>query len=59
MVERRRREPLIDLRFFPSAPFSGAALIGVVALAALAGFLFLNTLYLQALAATPGSRPAC
>ena len=47
MVERRRREPLIDPRFFASAPFSGAALIAVAAFAALAGFLFLNTLYLQ------------
>ena len=32
---------------FRSVPFSGAALIGVVALATLGGFLFLNTLYLQ------------
>src|SRR5580692_197766 len=47
MAERRRREPLIDPRFFASAPFSGAALIAVAAFAALAGFLFLNTLYLQ------------
>ncbi len=47
MVESRRREPLIDMRYFRSAPFSGAALIGVVALATLGGFLFLNTLYLQ------------
>ena len=47
MVEWRRREPLIDPRFFASAPFSGAALIAVAAFAALAGFLFLNTLYPQ------------
>src|ERR1700678_2691726 len=47
MVERRRREPLIDPRFFASAPFSGAALIAVAAFGALAGFLFLNTLYRQ------------
>jgi EmrB/QacA subfamily drug resistance transporter len=47
VLESRRREPLIDLRYFRSAPFSGAALIGVVALATLGGFLFLNTLYLQ------------
>jgi EmrB/QacA subfamily drug resistance transporter len=43
----RRREPLIDMRYFHSVTFSGAALIGVVALATLGGFLFLNTLYLQ------------
>ncbi len=46
-VERRRREPLIDIRFFHSAPFTGAALIAISAFSALGGFLFLNTLYLQ------------
>jgi EmrB/QacA subfamily drug resistance transporter len=45
--ERRRVEPLIDIRFFQSTPFSGATLIAVTAFAAFAGFLFLNTLYLQ------------
>jgi EmrB/QacA subfamily drug resistance transporter len=45
--ELRRREPLLDLRFFRSAPFSGATLIAISAFAAMGGFLFLNTLYLQ------------
>jgi EmrB/QacA subfamily drug resistance transporter len=45
--EGRRHEPLIDLRFFRSVPFSGAAVIAVAAFASLGGFLFLNTLYLQ------------
>jgi EmrB/QacA subfamily drug resistance transporter len=45
--EPHREEPLIDLRFFRSAPFSGATVIAVCAFAALGGFLFLNTLYLQ------------
>ncbi|WP_030910476.1 MFS transporter [Streptomyces sp. NRRL F-5126] len=45
--EPRRHEPLIDLRFFRSAPFSGATAIAVCAFAALGGFLFVNTLYLQ------------
>jgi EmrB/QacA subfamily drug resistance transporter len=45
--EPRRAEPLLDLRFFRSAPFSGATLIAISAFAALGGFLFLNTLYLQ------------
>jgi EmrB/QacA subfamily drug resistance transporter len=45
--EPRRREPLIDLRFFRSAPFSGATVVAVCAFAALGGFLLLNTLYLQ------------
>jgi EmrB/QacA subfamily drug resistance transporter len=47
IYEPRRRQPLLDLRFFRSAPFSGATLIAVCAFAALGGFLFLNTLYLQ------------
>ncbi|MGW3955228.1 MFS transporter [Streptomyces sp. NPDC004752] len=45
--EPRRPEPLIDLRFFRSAPFSGATAIAISAFAALGGFLFLSTLYLQ------------
>ncbi|MEU9477761.1 MFS transporter [Streptomyces sp. NPDC048191] len=45
--EPRRAEPLIDLRFFRSAPFSGATVIAISAFAALGGFLFLSTLYLQ------------
>ncbi|MFD9002179.1 MFS transporter [Streptomyces sp. NPDC059582] len=45
--EPRRPEPLIDLRFFRSAPFSGATVVAVSAFAALGGFLFLSTLYLQ------------
>ena len=40
-------EPLIDLRFFRSLPFSGAALTAVTGMCAIAGFLFLITLYLQ------------
>jgi predicted MFS family arabinose efflux permease len=45
--EPRRADPLIDLRFFRSLPFSGAALTAVTGLCAFAGFLFLITLYLQ------------
>jgi EmrB/QacA subfamily drug resistance transporter len=47
IYEPRRNEPLLDLRFFCSAPFSGATVIAISAFAALGGFLFLNTLYLQ------------
>jgi EmrB/QacA subfamily drug resistance transporter len=47
LVERRQAEPLVDMRFFRSPAFSGAALICVVALMTLGGFLLLNTLYLQ------------
>ncbi|MBO3675282.1 MFS transporter [Streptomyces sp. NEAU-YJ-81] len=45
--ELRRAEPLIDVRFFHSAPFSGATVVAVCAFAALGGYLFMNTLYLQ------------
>ncbi|MFG2380676.1 MFS transporter [Streptomyces avermitilis] len=45
--EPRRTEPLIDLRFFRSVPFSGATVVAISAFAALSGFLFLSTLYLQ------------
>jgi EmrB/QacA subfamily drug resistance transporter len=45
--EPRRRDPLIDLRFFDSVPFSASIAISVSAFAAFGGFLFLNTLYLQ------------
>jgi EmrB/QacA subfamily drug resistance transporter len=47
VIEHRAREPLIDLRFFRSVPFTSAAVIAIAAFAALGGFLFLNTLYLQ------------
>jgi MFS family permease len=43
----RRVDPLIELRFFASRPFSAATVIAVAAFIAFAGFLFVNTLYLQ------------
>jgi len=45
--EPRRVDPLIDLRFFRSVPFSAAIATSVAAFASFGGFLFLNTLYLQ------------
>ena len=45
--EPRRVDPLLELRFFRSATFSGATVIAVSAFGAFSGFLFLNTLYLQ------------
>jgi predicted MFS family arabinose efflux permease len=47
LYEPRREEPLVELRFFRSVPFSTAALLGVSAFSCFAGFLFLNALYLQ------------
>ena len=46
-VERRHREPLLELRFFRSHPFTGASVIAVLAFVVLSGFLFVITLYLQ------------
>jgi EmrB/QacA subfamily drug resistance transporter len=45
--ERRRAQPLIDMRVFRSVPFSMALVITVSSFACLGGFLFLTTLYLQ------------
>ncbi|KQZ77485.1 MFS transporter [Rhodanobacter sp. Root561] len=47
VYEPRRREPLIDLRFFRSIPFSSATLIAICSFSAFSGFLFLNAIYLQ------------
>jgi EmrB/QacA subfamily drug resistance transporter len=45
--ESRRNDPLIELVFFRSIPFSGATLTAVCAFGGFSAFLFLNTLYLQ------------
>ncbi|WP_069161055.1 MFS transporter [Nocardia altamirensis] len=43
----RHPQPLIELRVFRSAPFTGAFVIAIFGFAAMGGFLFLNTFYLQ------------
>ncbi|MEO8903124.1 MAG: MFS transporter [Polyangiaceae bacterium] len=53
--ESRRREPMLDLRFFRSLPFAAATLVAVLAFAAFNGFLFLNSLYLQEARGMPAS----
>jgi predicted MFS family arabinose efflux permease len=45
--ERRRTDPLVDVRFFRSVPFAGATVIAVCAFAAFSGFIFVSMLYLQ------------
>jgi EmrB/QacA subfamily drug resistance transporter len=45
--ERRRTEPLIDLRFFRSLPFASATVLAVISFASFNGALFLSSLYLQ------------
>ena len=47
VVESRRHDPFIDLRFFRSIPFASATVIAVCAFAAWGAFLFLMSLYLQ------------
>ena len=45
--ERRRVDPLLELRLFHSVPFSSAILMALFALCAFGAFLFVTTLYLQ------------
>jgi EmrB/QacA subfamily drug resistance transporter len=45
--ETRRTEPLLDLRFFRSLPFTLATVLAMLSFAAFSSFLFLNALYLQ------------
>jgi len=47
VYEAHRTEPLLDPRFFRSVPFAGSVLTAITATAAVGGFLFLATLYLQ------------
>src|SRR5580693_4687125 len=47
LYERSRNQPMLDLRFFHSVPFSSATVLGLSAISCFAGFLFLNALYLQ------------
>lgn len=47
VVELRTKEPLLEVRFFRSPSFSGANVIAVLSFVVMAGFLFVNTLYLQ------------
>ncbi|MGW7686217.1 MFS transporter [Kribbella sp. NPDC054772] len=45
--ERRRSEPLLELRLFRSIPFSSAVVIAMFAYSGFGAFLFVTTLYLQ------------
>ena len=47
VYEPRREEPLLELRFFASVPFSGASAVALIAFAAVGGFALITTLYLQ------------
>src|ERR1700731_2831764 len=47
LYEPQRKDPLLDLRFFGSVPFSSATVLALSSYACFGGFLFLNTLYLQ------------
>jgi EmrB/QacA subfamily drug resistance transporter len=45
--ERRRADPLLEVRLFRSVPFSSAILIALFALCGFGAFLFVTTQYLQ------------
>jgi len=45
--ERRRADPLLELRLFRSVPFTAAILMALFALCGFGAFLFTTTLYLQ------------
>ncbi|MFG6191739.1 MFS transporter [Nonomuraea sp. JJY05] len=45
--ERRRADPLLELRLFRSVPFSAAMLMALFALCGFSSFLFVSTQYLQ------------
>ncbi len=45
--ERRRADPLLELRLFRSVPFSAAIAMALVALCGFSAFLFVTTQYLQ------------
>jgi EmrB/QacA subfamily drug resistance transporter len=45
--ERRRADPVIDVRFFRSFPFSAAVVTAILAFSSNGAFLFIATLYLQ------------
>jgi EmrB/QacA subfamily drug resistance transporter len=47
LVELRAPQPLLDPRLFRSRAFTGAAAVATTAFVVFAGFLFINTLYLQ------------
>ncbi|HET6739452.1 MAG TPA: MFS transporter [Kribbella sp.] len=45
--ERRRAEPMLELRLFRSVPFSSAVIVALFAYSGFGAFLFVTTLYLQ------------
>ena len=47
VYEPQRTDPLLDVRFFRSVPFTSAIVLAVCAFSCYAGLLFLNALYLQ------------
>jgi EmrB/QacA subfamily drug resistance transporter len=47
VYEPRREQPLLELRFFRSIPFSSATIVAVTMFGSFAGFVFLNAFYLQ------------
>ncbi len=46
-VEARQVEPLFEIRFFSNVAFAGVNMLAIITFILMAGFLFLNTIYLQ------------
>jgi EmrB/QacA subfamily drug resistance transporter len=47
LLERHRREPLLELRFFADPDFTASIVVAFVAFLGMFTFIFFNTLYLQ------------
>lgn len=45
--EYRQKEPLVNIKYFYSIPFTSAALLAILGFTIYNGFLFINTIYLQ------------
>jgi MFS family permease len=54
--EPRRTDPLVNLRYFRSVPFSSSIILGFSSFSSFSAFLFLNTLYLQQVRGLPAFR---
>lgn len=47
--EYQKKDPLINIKYFYSIPFSSAALLAILGFTIYNGFLFINTIYLQSI----------
>jgi hypothetical protein len=59
VYEPRRIDPVLELRFFRSVPFSGATAIAICAFGAFSGFLFLTRSTCKRHEGCPPCKPGC